>query len=361
MSNTDIFFDIKNDLNNYPEAVILLEIGGRGTGKTYSSLKHMYESHSKFIFMKRTNGDVKLLCQSLNKKEQEFTIDVSPFKPINRDLGCNVRAFRLYDGFGGFWKCDENNQPVGDPLGYILSFNAISKFKGFDLSDCDYIIFDEFIPQKYERVNKHEGLELMDLYRTVSRANRTLFGKQLKILCLANATDISCPVINDLELADTIAEMQAKGQEYNYIGNRNIFIHLIGDINGFREMEEKDPIYKVMDGTEWKDMSLNNQFAFNDFSNVKRSSLKNMECLCRIIEKKKEYYVYVGESGYYMTYRKSNHPTYTYDLNREVEQKNFYISQDIDLRAECIDDNMRFETFHMYDLIMNFTSFYDVR
>ena len=41
--------------------------------------------------------------------------------------------------------------------------------KGFDLSECDYLIFDEFIPKRHERLNRNEGDQLMDIYMTVSR------------------------------------------------------------------------------------------------------------------------------------------------------------------------------------------------
>lgn len=360
MSDTSIFYNIETDLKKYPDAIIDLIIGGRGTGKTYSALKYMYDHGEKFIFMKRTNSDVKLMCQSTNQKDQKFIIDISPFKAINRDIGCNVRAFRLFDGFGGFWKCDANNQPVGDPIGYILSFNAVSKFKGFDLSDCKYIIFDEFVPQPFERTNKHEGLQLMDLYRTVGRANYTLHGEKLKILCLANATDVSCPVINDLELADPIVEMQRKGENYLYIEDRAILVHRLEDINNFREVEAQNPIYKAMRGTAWAKMSLYNEFAYNDFSDVHYLSLKYMQCICRVKEHENYFYIYIGDRGYYMTYKKSNNYDFDYDLGKEKDQRKFYIEQVIYICAEWIDHRAFFETFHMFDLVTHYKDFYNI-
>lgn len=360
MNNTSIFYDVKNDITNYEDAILFLIIGGRGTGKTYSALKYMYENKKKFIFMKRTNGDVKLMCQSLNQKEQKFSIDISPFKAINRDIGCNVRAYRLYDGFGGFWNCDSENHPVGDPIGYILSFNAISKFKGFDLSDCSYIIFDEFVPQPFERVNKHEGLQLMDLYRTVGRANFTLHNEKLRMLCLANATDVSCPVINDLELADQIVDMQRKGDNYMYLDDRAILVHRLENINHFREIESQNPIYKTMAGTKWAKMSLENEFSYNDFSDVGYVSIKYMTCICSVRENEHTYYIYLGDRGFYMTYKKSNKCVYKYDINKESDQRKFYIEQVIDICAEWIDGRAIFETFHMFDLITHYKSFYNV-
>lgn len=359
MKNKNIFYDIKDDLQQATEAAIFIVLGGRGTGKTYSTLKYCYQSGKKFLFMKRTNKDIALMCGKLKKGgEEDFSMDLSPFKSLNNDMGWNVRAYRIYEGLGAFWNCDEENRPVGDPVGYCLSFNSISKFKGYDLSDCDFIIFDEFIPLPYERVNRNEGLELMDLYRTVGRANNIKYGTILKLICLANSTTVSCPVLNELELSDTLVNMKNDGKSSLYLSERSIYIRLVPDINGFREEEMKNPIYKAMRGTKWAKMSLDNDFAYNDFSNVRKQSLKGCTCLVKVQNKQNTYYIYSGPNGYYMTYRPANHYTYKYNLNLENDQKKFYYDYVIDLRNECIEDRMKFETYEMYDLIINYKDFY---
>lgn len=359
----DIFYDIKDDLLKYPGCALFFIMGGRGTGKTYSTLKYVYEEKKKFIFLKRTNRDVDLLCNSLKKNKIDIIgdIDISPFKSINRDIGSNVRAFKIYDGFGGFWNCNTDNEPFGDCIGYIISFSMISKFKGFDLSDCEYIIFDEFIPLPYERINRNEGIALADLYRTVGRANNILNNKVLKLICLANATEISCPILNTFEVTDDIVNMRASGESELYLKERSIFIKLIPDINGFRELEEKNPIYKAMKNTKWAKMSLDNDFAYNDFSNVRKSSLKNMSCITRVKYNQKDFYIYLNYDGhYYMTFSKSNHYDEYYDLNRENDQKRFYYNEVIDLQNICIENMMNFESYEMYDIIMNYRDFFKI-
>lgn len=361
-TDNSIFYDIGHDLAMYPEAAIFIIIGGRSTGKTYSTLKYVYEHNEKFVFIKRTNIDVKLMAPVKAGKNDKggMSYDMSPFKSINNDIGSNVRAFRIMDGFAGFWECDSDNNPLGDPIGYILSFNSIQKVKGFDLSDCNYIIFDEFIPLPYERVNRNEGMELLDLYRTVGRANNIKYGKILKLICLANATTVSCPVLNELELTDVLVDMKSYGKHELYLAGRGIFIRQVEDINGFREKEQQNPIYKAMHGTKWERMSLDNDFAYNDFTNVKRMSLKNMRCYIKIVHKQKEWYIYIGDSGAYMTYRKSNTYIFFFDLNKENDQKKFYLDYIWDLRSRCVDGNMKFETYEMYDLIINYKDFYKV-
>lgn len=360
MKTTDIFYHIEDDLKKAPEAAIFIVLGGRNTGKTYSTLKYLYQQKEKFVFMKRTNADVKLMCSSIKDKESDFSIDLSPFKSINRDLNVNVRAFRMYEGFGGFWNCDNENKPHGEPVGYILSFNSISKFKGYDLSDCNYIVFDEFIPLPYERVNRNEGIELLDLYKTVGRSNFTLHDRVLKLICLANSTTVSCPVLNELELTDVLVDMKVNNLDELYIKEREIFIRVIPDINGFRELELQNPIYKAMSGTKWAKMSLDNDFAYNDFSSVKRVSLKGYRSLLEVKFKQRIFYIYVSDNGYYMTYKKTKHFIYSYDLNLENDQKRFYLDYVLDLRNECIEDRMKFETYEMYDIIINYKDYFKI-
>lgn len=354
----DIFYDIENDLKKAPEAAIFIILGGRGTGKTYSTLKFCYTCGKKFVFIKRTNKDVNLLCSG-GKGDSNLHMDLSPFKSINHDIGSNVQAYKMFDGMGGFWDT-ENGEPIGSPIGYILSLNAVAKYKGFDLSDCDYIIFDEFIPLLYERINRNEGLELMDLYRTVGRANHIKYGTVLKLICLANATTVSCPVLSELELTDDLVDMQVKKESERYLQERGIFIRIIDDINGFREEEAKNPIYKAMAGTKWARMSLDNEFAYNDFSNVGKISVKNMICLARVTHKNKTFYIYCGDNGYYLSYKKSNRPHDIYDLNLDNGYKKFYIDYVIDLARDCIEGRVKFDTFEMYDLIVNYKEFYKI-
>lgn len=356
----NIFYDFKDDYEQNKDMAIFLIIGGRGTGKTYSTLKYTYEAKIKHCFMKRTDDDVTLLCSGGSKKGGNINFDLNPYKSINKDIGSNVKAISVYKGLGGFWKCDENGEPILDPIGYVISLHKVAKVKGFDLSDCRMIIFDEFIPLPYERVDRKEGIELLDFYKTVSRASFIKEGFVLPLVLLANATTVSCPIINELELADTIVEMQNNHISKLRLEDRSIFIHILEDKGGFREIEGQNPIYKAMKGTQWADMSLNNEFAYNDFSNVDKKSLKHSRCLIRVRNKQRTYYIYVGGSGYYMTYQKSNTFAFDYDLNLENDQKRFYFEEVIDLQQACIEDRFKFQTYEMYDLIMNYKTFYKV-
>lgn len=362
MTQKSYFYNIEDDLKAYPQAWCMIIVGGRNTGKTYSSLKYHLLKKKKFVFVKRTNEDVKLICAGSGKigsNMAKYGVDLSPFKSINRDLNKNILAFSIFDGLGGFWQCDADNEPIGDPIGYIVSLNSVQKVKGFDLSECDSIIFDEFIPQPWERVNRKEGEMVMDLYKTVSRAREHLGKEALKLICLANATSVSNPITNILEVTDLLVGMQGK-VEFKYIEGRNILLHMIMDSDEFMKVEKESPIYKAMAGTAWADMALNNVFAYNDISAIDKVNLKYMQCIARIKYKNHYWYVYMREGFYYMSKSKNKHYLYDYDLNKENQQKKYYMELGIDLRLATIDGNMLFQEYTMYDVVVNFKKFYQI-
>lgn len=360
-AQSNYYYSISNDIEHYPDAWCYIIVGGRATGKTYSTLKDCLLNDRPFVFLKRTNEDVDLLCAGsghVGNKTNEYGVDLSPFKSINRDLGTDIRAYSIKKGLGGFWK-HLNGDIEGTPIGYLLSLNSVTKFKGFDLSECEWLIFDEFIPNIYDRVNRREGEQLLDLYKTVARDREHRGLQPLKLICLANATSISNPVMNILEITDDVANMEAKDIDELYLEERGIFIHKIPDNTEFAERERQTAVYKALGHTAWGQMSQGSNFAYNDFSNIGRVSLKGYRPVCAVSYKTFNYYIYQKEGQYFMCSSKHNSDN-IYNLNRENDQKLFYTEWDIDLRNECIEGNMIFESYSMYDLIVNYKKFFKI-
>ena len=363
------YYNIFDDIAAYPDAWAYMIVGGRTTGKTYGALKGCYLDKIPFIFAKRTADDVKLMCSGVKMAkgtDDKEDPDFSPFKPINRDLGCNIKAYPLYDGLGCFYDTitDDTGRdyPTGVPIGTIIGLNVATKFKGFDMSDSDYLIFDEFIPRKWERINRGEGDLLMDLYYTVAR-DRILRGKKpLKLLALANAVNLYNPLSNTMEITDIMADMQIKGQDTVYIEDRGIFIRMLEGTEDFRKALENDPVYKAMGHTAWGQMAYDNQFAYDDLSSVGKTQLKGYKPVCSFSYKKHPHYVYQNSGKYYICESAFNDRSKPhYDLDKENDQKRFYIEHSIDLRAECINDNVRFTNYSMYYLIVNYHKVFQLR
>lgn len=361
----DYYYNIMEDIEAYPEAWCYIVFGGRNTGKTYSTLKGAVENGHTFVYVKRTVKDVQLICAGMrgrNFKNMAADMDLSPFKSINRDTGWNIRAVQIFEGLGAFFECDEDGNPSGHPIGYILALSAISKFKGFDLSECDWLIFDEFVPKIYDRVLRGEGEELLDLYKTIGRDREHRGQSALKLICLANADNASSAVTNTLEITDQIVRMSMQTEAFDYDEERGILVRRLIDNLTFKEREAQSKIYKAMKDTNWGRMALDNEFGFNDFSNVQKINLKGCRPMYSFKHKEKWSYVYLHDDTgtFYVTRSKFNQKLPVFDLNKENDQKRFYIDRVIDLRAACIDGRCVFSSYSLYDLIINYNKFYNV-
>ena len=349
------YYDIKNDFSLYPEAWCYLIWSKRGPGKTYSTLRYMVENNKTFVFLKRTIEDVKLLCTNGARKGVEF--DISPFIPLNRDFGWNIQPVYIIKGIAGFYKCDDEGKPVGRPIGYCTALSASKDIKGFDMSEADYLTFDEFIPKKHERISRNEGEALLDIYMTIRR-DRILRGRDdLKLICLANATSVNNPTFQVLDVVDLAVNMDIKNQEYLWLEDRRILMHRIPPIYGAEEKESGIEI--AMKGTDWAEMAFGGHFAFDDFSSVRRQRMKGYQPLCSYEWKKKTVYIYCKDGWYYASRSPAN-VKYHYNLNRENEQKKFYYDFVSDLQDETIEDRFTFEDFTMYDLIMNYRKIFEL-
>ena len=350
------YYSIAEDKKRFPKAWCFLVIGGRRTGKTYGALMDDLQKNIKHVFVKRCNNDVNMLCAGnhLGEKGADYDVDLSPYKAINRDTGENIKAYKIDEGLGAFYRAGEDGGASGAPVGYCLSLAAIHKFKGFDLSDCDEIIFDEFIPQPWERVNKKEGEQIMDLYMTVAR-DRTLRGKpELKLICLANAVNVFNYTCEVLEVTDKIADMSIRGQELFYDEDRGIVIRILKTSEEMKADEKQTGIYKSMKDTSWGHVAFENEFGYNDFTNVGKIPLKSFKPMIELKYKNKCFYIYVNEDkGYYMCKSPAKCPV-SYDLNTDAGQISFYYDYAVDLRNELATGRMMFQKYSMYDLVLNY-------
>lgn len=350
------YYDIKEDLERFPNAWCYLIWSARGPGKTYSTLRYMVENRKPFLFLKRTIKDVEFLCMDGRKKGVD--IDVSPFKPLNRDFGWNIRPVKLHEGFAGFYEADEEGNPAGLPIGYCAALSGAKDIKGFDLSECDFLIFDEFIPKKHERISRGEGEQLLDIYMTLRRDRLQRGREDLNLICLANATSVNNPTFTTLDVVDDAVMMDISGTEYNYLQERDIFMHLIPPV-GEDEEKEKSGIEKAMAGTQWAEMAFGAHFAYDDFTSVQHKRLKGYRPVFAYCYKKKWVYGY-EKDGYWYLCRAAAKVPQVYNLDRENEQKKFFYDYITDLRDDTIEDRVTFSEFTMYDLVINYKKIFEI-
>ena len=349
------YYFFPDDLERYPDAWCYIVWSRRGPGKTYSALRYSYENNIPILYAKRTKDDVDTICTGAARG-----IDLSPYSPIKRDAHYNIEAQLIKSGFGAFYDhFDEEGKPSGAPFSYCAALNSIKTVKGFDLSLCDWLLLDEFIPQAGEIVKHKEGEMILDLYMTIAR-DRQLRGRgDLKLILFANAENISTPITNELAVVDDIAELSASGNTHLYIEDRGIMLHHITDQEYPIQEKAQHGIYKGMYGTPWFQKAFGGEFSNNDFSNVQKINLKNYQPLTGWKYRGSECYIYIKDGFYYFS-KSRNNSVRLYDLDRENEQKLFYRDFVIDLRIACAEELCKFEKYSFYDLLINYKTFFKV-
>lgn len=341
------YYDVYNDTRNYPGAIVIVAYSRRGVGKTYGALWGALKDKKPIVYIKRTIEDINLICSG----SEQF--DTSPYVPINRDHGTNIKPKKIANGIGAFYQFDSDNEPVGSPVAYAVSLSAIKNVKGIDLSHCDYMIFDEFIPQISEtRVLHTEGAALLDVYATISRDREKRGRDPLKLFLFANAENIYCPVIDELQILDDLANLSISGNSIKYIEERGILLHHVNEIEITEE--EKGGIYKVMNGTAWHRKSFGGEFSSNDFSNVTRNILKGYTPLMQLHYREHDFYIYQKDINYYICKNASNKCPIKMNLNRDNDIRKFYAKYCLDIQDACTDGRVKFSDYSLYDLIMNF-------
>lgn len=353
---TDGYYHFRKDAEEYPNAWAYVVWSRRGPGKTYSSLRMMLADNIQFVYMKRTKEDVELICNPIGDR------DLSPFAPINRDFGTDIKPKLIDKGIGGFYHCSEEGEPVGKPVGLILALSAIKGIKGLELSDVEYLIFDEFIPQIGEitRRGDTEGEMLLSLYMTIIRDKIKRGTGNLKLVLFANAEQISTAVTRTLEIVDTMAEMYAQGETIKEY--KGMLLHRITDGEiPLTENEINSPMYKAMCNTVWGRKAFGGDFASQDFSNICKQPIKKSKCLIAFTYKQKKYCIYLNNKGEYYVCTSIQPAVYNYDLDTENDQKLYSREHYNEIRFACAEGLVKFEKYSLYDLlIVNYKNIFKI-
>ena len=298
------------------EAIFIFIYGGRGTGKTYGSLKCFKEQQKKFIYMRRLAAQVDIV-----KKE-----DMQPFKTLNRDMGWEIMPFSINKYISAFYDTDINEDgriiPVGESYGLLTSLSTFSNLRGVDGSDIKIICLDEFIPELNEKPIKGEADAIFNAYETINR-NRELNGEDpVKFLFLANSNRIDNPLFMELNLITLADNMRKKGLEYYYDKKRRM---LLIDLAKSKISEEKSStaLYDLTRGTEFYNMAIKNVFLNEERGRIETKPLKEFKPIVAI----GEICIYKHKSNgeYYVTGHRSGTPaTYgTGEMDRERFRKDY--------------------------------------
>lgn len=245
-------------------------IGGRGTGKTYGALEYVIENKKKHMLMRRTQIQTDMI------NEPDFT----PFKKLNADKGWKITTKTIKNNLGGVY---DNIEDGGLPIGYTCALSTIKNIRGFDASDVEILIYDEFIPEKHERPMKGEADALWNAYETINRNRELTGGEPLQLLALANSNDLANPIFMDLEVIRKVQKMQKSGQNSYIDRTRKLAIFDLGD-SPKSEEKSTTALYNLKKGSDFNDMALGNKYSNEIAGKIKSRSLKEFRPIVMIGE-----------------------------------------------------------------------------
>ena len=237
-------------------------VGGRGTGKTFGALRHVASTGTRFCLMRRTQSQLETIARS----------ETNPFKSVidflKVDWTCEpVQAGKSVWAYYKTTRDEDGKVVYGDVMGYAVALSTIANLRGFDMSDVELLIYDEFIPENHERKIKFESDAFLNAYETINR-NRELQGrKPLQVLCLANANDFANPLFIGLGLVTTLERMLKDGRTDYVNPQKGIGIFLLTD-SPISERKATSALYKLTHGSSYFDMAVSNAFAGQDDPDV---------------------------------------------------------------------------------------------
>lgn len=310
----DGYIDAERLLMKDPSTFIFI-VGARGIGKTFGILKYMLDHKIKFIYMRRTQTQISMLrSEALN-----------PFKALRSELGDDyaVIAKTINKNITGIYQteADENGieKPAGAPIGYMLALSTVANIRGFDASDIDVLIYDEFISERHEKPIQSEGTAFLNAIETIGR-NRELNGKKpLRVVCLSNSSNLANPIFTELKIITAAEKMLQRKQDVLRMPERDLSLYIIHD-SPISRKKAQTSLYKLSgEGSDFSQMSLMNEFNKEYFGQVKTMSLNEYKPIVAV----GEIVIYKHKSSlrWYVTDHMSGHPE-VYDAS-DVELKRF--------------------------------------
>lgn len=237
----------------------IVAVGCRGCGKTYGSLKYALEAGVRFMYLRRTAKQLQIVCNPI----------FNPFKPLNRDLHVEVVP-ALSDGYGVFQKIGDDGK--GTVIGYAAALSTFANLRGFDGSDVELLIWDEFIPEPSESVKFDEFSAFCNAVETLNRNRELTGGPPVKVVMLSNSNLIYGGIVAGFHLGDELMRMQEEDLELLEHSEDMLLVRPTSQ--AFREKKKDTALYRLTAGTSFSSMALDNRFTVEDRERIRLRPLR---------------------------------------------------------------------------------------
>lgn len=308
-----------------------LVTGARQIGKTYGSIKYCMDNHIPFVYMRRTDKELKA-----SKSDA-----LSPFKKLDPDIQGKTIAGDVI----GFYKGMDLIAPG-------VALTTMHNVRGISGAAYKKIIYDEFIPETIARPIKGEFDAWTNAYETLN-SNRELEGEEpMQMIALANSNNAANPIFMGLRLVQVMEKMKTNHKILWTDDRRGILLVNVEGSPISQKKKKTTALGKLTSGTDFARMAYENDFAFDDFSNIGSKSLKEYRPVVTVGEvtiyrhkSRKEYYCSLHLAG--------SAPAVYGTSEREIEA---FSRGSGKLRDAYLDGSMLFENYLAKVLFIKYTS-----
>lgn len=233
-------------------------VGGRGIGKTYNSIeKAVTEFKGHFLYLRNTREQLQESCGAFG----------NPFKKWAQDHDRDI-VMRLEKSHAVVYETvAEGVRSEVNIIGFGANLSTFENLRGVDLSNVEFIIFDEFIENRTLTFDQFKAF--LQMYETVNR-NRELLGKEpVKVVLLSNAQRLGNPILRGFNLIPVIENMQKAGQRSWADGPIRIEL----PFSEVSDAKRQTALYQAVKGTDYSKEALDNNFINDSFTGVKTVNL----------------------------------------------------------------------------------------
>lgn len=323
----------RNDIN------FIIIIGKRQVGKTYNVLKLMIDTDARFLFMRRVKTELEMLEKNVN----------SPFEKIYPN---KIIFSKESDYTASIERIDET--PEGDTRTRIamgVALSTIGNIRGFNGDLYDEWVFDEFIPEEQLFKVRNEKDTFLNAHTTVN-GNRELEGRPcIRCWLLANSNNLNSGVLEALNISKEVERMSLRGEESRILKDRGIMILLPESKQIIEKRKKLGGLYKAIGGdSKFAKMAYENEFAYNDFSDVRGEPLREYNPFLTI--GLLTIHLHKNAKRLYVTEKQRAKAKYTLtDSDSGINQFNRKFS---DIRTAYLNGRVFFQDMHVKNIFLSY-------